>query len=165
MRKLPLRNVLSDHKSELKTIATFIGINPEFGKFLSDDFDENVRIAKEIGERVGHSSNTIFLTPDFGRVLAYYGELSGLPWPTSDSLNIRRLRGTKVPNIKEDFTPENITILYHGKFIKYSPDFFIITAFDELDNQTDLKNFLKSNFPVFAESDDYLIFDLKKMHK
>lgn len=162
MRKLPLRNVLSDHKSELKTMATFMGITPEFSKFLSDDFDEHVRIAKEIGERVEHSSNTIFLTPDFGRVLAYYGELSGLPWPTRESLYERRLRGTKVPNIKEDFTPENIIILFQGKFIKYSPDFFIITAFDEFDRQTDLKDFLKSNFPVFAQSDNYLIFDLRK---
>jgi len=165
MRKLPLRNILSVHKSELKTMAAFVGINPDFGKFLSDDFDENVRIAKEIGERVEHSSNTIFLTPDFGRVLAYYGELSGLPWPTRESLYGRILRGTKVPNIKEDFTPENIAILYQGKFITYSPDFFIITAFDEFDRQTDLKDFLKSNFPVFAQNDDYLIFDLRKMHK
>lgn len=165
MRKLPLRKVLSDHKGELKTMATFVGINPEFSKFLSDDFDENVRIAKEIGELVDHSSNTIFLTPDFGRVLAYHGEFSGLPWPTSESLYERGLRGTKVPNIKEDFTPENIKILYQGKFIKYSPDFFIITAFDELDRQTDLNNFLKSNFPVFVQSDDYLIFDLRKMSK
>jgi hypothetical protein len=165
MRKLPLRNVLSDHKGELKTMAAFVGINPEFSKFLSDDFDENVRIAKEIGELVDHSSNTIFLTPDFGRVLAYHGEFSGLPWPTSESLYERGLRGTRVPNIKEDFMPENITILFQGKFIKYSPDFFIITAFDEFDKQTDLKDFLKSNFPVFARSDDYLIFDLKKMRK
>jgi len=88
-----------------------------------------------------------------------------LPWPTRESLYERILRGTKVPNIKEDFTPENITILYQGKFIKYSPDFFIITAFDEFDRQTDLKDFLKSNFPVFAQNDDYLIFDLRKMHK
>lgn len=165
MRKLPLRNILYDHKTELKTMATFVGINPEFSKFLSDDFDGNVRIAKEIGERVEHSSNTIFLTPDFGRVLAYYGELSGLPWPTRESLYGRRLRGTKIPNIKEDFTPENIAILYQGKSIKYSPDFFIITAFDEFDRQTDLKDFLKANFPVFAQSNDYLIFDLRKMHK
>ncbi|MBI5676324.1 MAG: glycosyltransferase family 39 protein [Nitrospirae bacterium] len=163
--KLPLKNGLSEYKNELKTAAAFIGINPEFGKFVSDDFEKRIEISQEIGERVGHSSSTIFLDPYFGRVIAYYGEFSGLPWPTSESLYERRLRGTKVPDIKEDFTSENITILYQGKFIKYSSDFFIITAFDEFDRQADLKDFLKSHFPVFAQSDEYLIFDLRKMHK
>lgn len=160
--KPSLKKMLSEYKDELKTAAYFIGVPPEFGKFLQDDFKKNVKTAKEIGELVGHSANTIFLDPYFGRVLAYHGEFSGLPWPTAESLYGRRLRGTKVPDIKEDFMPDNITILYQGKFIKYSPDFFIITAFDEFDKQADLKDFLKSNFPVFTQSDDYLVFDLRK---
>lgn len=163
MSKLPLKNILSDYKSGLKTVAAFIGINPGFGKFLGDDFDQKVRIAKEIGEHVRHSNNTIFLTPDFGRVLAYHGEFSGLPWPTSRSLYGRRLRGTKLPSINNDFTAEYITILYQGKFIRYSPDYFVITAFDEFDKQQDLKEMLNSNFPIVAQSDDYLIFDLRTM--
>ncbi len=160
--KLPSKSMLAKYKNEFKIAAAFIGVNPEFAKFFSDDFEERVKIAQEIGEHVGHSANTIFLDPYFGRVLAYYGEFSGSPWPTSESLYERGLIGTRLPDIKDDFTHENITILYHGKFIKYSPDFFIITAFDEFDKQTDLKDFLKANFPIFAQSDDYMIFDMRK---
>jgi len=162
--KSPLKNTLIRYKGDLKTAADFIGIYHEFGKFIQDDFERRVKTAQEIGDHVGHSTNTIFLDPYFGRVLAYHGEFSGLPWPTAESLYERKLRGTRVPNIQEDFMLQNISILYQGKFIKYSPDFFIITAFDELDRQTDLKDFLKSHFPVFAKSDDYLIFDLRVTH-
>lgn len=165
MVKLPLKTLLFEYKDELKTAAAFIGVNPEIGKFFSDNFEKRVKTAQEIGEHVGHSTATIFLDPYFGRVLAYYGEFSGLPWPTTDVFYERKLRGTKMPDVKKDFTHGDITILYQGKFIKYSPDFFIVTAFDEFDRQRDLKDFVEANFPVFAKSNDYLIFDLRKMHK
>jgi hypothetical protein len=163
IQKLRLINVRGEYKSKLRTIATFIGINPEFSKFLRDDFESEVRIAKEIGDYVGHSTNTVFLDSNFGRVLAYYGDFSGLPWPTRESLYERRLRGVQVPDIRKDFTSKHIKILYHGKFITYTPDYFIVTALDEFNKQTDLTDFLNSNFPVLVKSDDYLIFDLRRM--
>ncbi len=161
--KAPLKNMLSDYKSELKTAAIFIGIDPEFNKFLGDDFKDTLRIAKEIGEHVEHSTNTVFLTPHFGRVLAYHGEFSGLPWPTSRSLYGRRLRGVKVPNIKTDFTSENIEILYQGKFIKYTPDYFIVTDFQEYEKQSDLREYLNNNFPILVKKEGYLVFDLRQL--
>lgn len=163
LRPLSVKNIISDYKSGLKTVATLIGFEPEFSKFLKDDFDRTVRMSKEIGEHIGHSTDTIFLDPNFGRVIAYHGEFAGLPWPTKESLYERRLRGTRVPDIKEDFTRDKITILYQGEFIEYRPDFFIITAFDEFERQPDLKDFLNSNFPILAQNDAYLIFDLRKM--
>ena len=163
IRSLPFKTMLTDHKQKLKTAAIFIGINPGFGKFLSGDFDKEIAIAKEIGEYVGHSDNTLFLTPYFGRVIAYHGEFAGLPWPTSDSFYSRRVRGERIPDIKKDFTAEQITLLYKGRFIKYTPDFFIIMAFDEFEKQAELRNVLYSNYPVLVQNDDYLIFDLRKM--
>jgi hypothetical protein len=161
--KESLKYVLSDYKSILQTTANFIGVNPKFHKFLKEDFQKEVRIAKEIGDHVKHSTNTIFLDMDFGRVIAYHGEFAGLPWPTSASLYERRLRGVHVPNIKDDFTSKYILILYQGNFIKYTPDFFIITSFDEFEKQRDLQEFLNSNYPILVRNDDYLIYDLRKM--
>jgi hypothetical protein len=154
------RNIYSHYKNALKTAATVIGVNPSFSRFLFDDFEEDVRIAREIGEHVKHSANTVILSPHFGRVLAYHGEFSGLPWPTNRSLYGRKLRGTKLPNIKEDFSNHRVSILYQGKIIKYTPDYFIITAFDELMKQKDLKDYLYLHYSVYRKSDDYLIFDL-----
>jgi 4-amino-4-deoxy-L-arabinose transferase-like glycosyltransferase len=163
LSKLPVKNILSDYKSGFITAAAFIGVATEFSQFLSDDFDKEVRIAEEIGEFVGHSTNTIFLDPFYGRVLAYYGEFAGLPWPTSESLYGRAIRGARGPNIEEDFRLKRIVLLYQGKFITYTPDYFIVTAFEEFNKQTSLKDFLNANFPLLTKSDEYLIYDLRKM--
>ena len=165
IRSLPVKTMFAGHKQKLKTAAIFIGVNPEFGKFLSGDVEIDINMAKEIGEHVGHSPNTLILTPYFGRVIAYHGEFAGLPWPTSDSLYERSVSGARVPDIEKDFTPEHITLLYKGRLIKYTPDFFIITAFEEFKKQFDLRKVLYENYPVLVQNDDYLIFDLRKMSK
>ena len=112
---------------------------------------------------MGHSPNNLFLTHNFGRAIAYNGEFSGLSWPTRFSLRDRRERGL-IPLEKEElFNPRYLTIRTHGKYIKYTPDFFIITEFREFEEQVDLREFLMTNFPVIARSEDYIIFDLRKM--
>jgi 4-amino-4-deoxy-L-arabinose transferase-like glycosyltransferase len=42
---------------------------------------ESEKIAQEIGEIVGHSTDTVYLAPYYGMPLEYYGELSGTYWP------------------------------------------------------------------------------------
>ena len=161
--KAQIRIILMEHKKELKLIGAVTGINPEFKAFITGNYERELRTAKEIGEHVGHSTNTLFLTPHFGRVLTYFGELSGLPWPTSRSLYGRKLRGTRIPDINKDFNPEYVMIGYHGKYIKYTPDYFIVTDFLEYEKQSVLKDYLTNNFPLLVKSEEYLIFDMRKM--
>jgi hypothetical protein len=151
------------NRSYLKYLGYVVGINPQFYKFVIEDFEKELKIAEEIGEIVNHNTNTLFLTSDFGRSLTYHGELSGLPWPTSVSFQERRDRGIKSPPKEELFNRRYFTIRAHAKFIRYTPDFFIITDFEEFKRQPDLKKFLTANFPIIAQNDDYLIFDLRKM--
>ncbi len=165
MLRLNLGEFFNENKDALKTATNFIGINTQFKKYLIGDFEREVEMAKEIGEIVGHSTNNLFLTHNFGRVIAYNGEFSGLSWPTSFSLRDRRERGL-VPLEKEElFNPRYLTIRTHGKYIKYTPDFFIITEFSEFEEQVDLREFLNTNFPVIAQTEDYIIFDLRKMSR
>ncbi len=158
-----LGKILSEYKGEIKFAGTVVGINPEFKEFIAGNYENEVRIAKEIGEYVRHGPNTVILAHDFGRVLAYHGELSGLPWPTTLSLHERKLRGTRLPNIHEDFTPKYINIGYQGKYIKYTPDYFIVTDFSEFKKQSDLREHLNRNFPLIIKNESYLIYDLRKM--
>ena len=150
-------------KYNLKIIADLIGINNDFKKFIVGSFEREIQIAYEIGNIVGHSTNTVILSPYFGRAIAYEGELSGLPWPIQSSLRERKERGLKPLKKDELFNTEYLTIRTHGKYIKYTPDFFIITAFEEFEKQKDLKGFLNTNYPIIAQSEDYIIFDLRKM--
>lgn len=163
MTKLNLGEFVTKNKDKLKIASNFVGVNLQFKNFIAGDFEREVQMAKEIGEIVGHSTNTVFLTHNFGRTIAYNGELSGLPWPTSFSLMERRERGLRQLTKEELYNPEYLTIRTHGKYIKYTPDYFIITDFSELNKQPDLKRFLNTNFPVIAQSEGYIIFDLRKM--
>lgn len=154
---------LSEYKDRITMLGAIIGVNPEFYKFLTDDFKKEVKIANEIGVIVDHSTNTLFLTPDYGRALAYHGELSGLPWPTSISFRDRKETGIPLPDKEELYNTHYLTVMTHGKYIKYTPDLFIITSFEEFQKQTDLKNYLYTNFPVLVQNNNFLIFDLRKM--
>jgi hypothetical protein len=163
MARMNLEEFYTENKDKLKIVSNFIGVNPQFKNFIVGDFERDVQMAKEIGEIVGHSTNNLFLTHDFGRVIAYNGEFSGLSWPTRFSLRDRREKGLKPLSKDELFNPGYLTIRTHGKYIKYTPDFFIITEFSEFEEQVDLREFLSNNFPVIARSEDYIIFDLRKM--
>lgn len=165
---------LRDYKNYIKPVGAVIGVHPDFYKFITSDFEKEVRAAREIGEIVGHSTSTVFLTSDYGRSLAYHGKLSGLPWPISISMRDRKEMGTPIPDRKELFNPRYLMIrtykskLFKGKqiyeeYIRYTPDYFIVTDFEEFEKQPDLKDFLYNNFPVISKSEDYLIFDLRKM--
>ncbi|MBI4698020.1 MAG: hypothetical protein HY758_03685 [Nitrospirae bacterium] len=112
---------------------------------------------------MNHNINNLFLTSDFGRSLTYHGELAGLPWPTSVSLAEREDMGIITPGKDELYNGRYFTIRTHAKLIRYIPDYFIITDFEELERQPDLKKFLNANYPVLAKSDDFMIFDLNKM--
>lgn len=152
-----------DLKGFNKYMAYLTGANPYIYSFFKESYDKKIEMYKEIGKIVEHSRETIFLTSDFGRSLTYHGELSGLPWPTSLSLREREKVNIPIPDRGELFNINYLTIRTHGKYIKYKPDYFIITELEEFKRQQDLMDFLNSNFPLIAKKDEYLIYDLRKM--
>ncbi len=163
-----------DYKRYLRPLGAVLGINPEFYHFLTRNYKKETMIMRKIGVIVNHSTNNVFLTSDFGRSLTYHGELSGVPWPTKFSMQSRKEMGVPIPDKEELFNSRYLTIRTHksklfdtikthGDYIQYTPDYFIITSFNEFNMQPDLKDFLYKNFPVIAQSEGYLIFDLRKM--
>lgn len=160
-----LKNILGNHKNELKTGAAVIGVTPNFKDFLTGSYEKEILVAEEIGDYVRHSTKNVFLTPDFGRILAYYGKFAGLPWPTSQSFYARKVRGERGSDIEKDFASDHMIIGYQGKFIEYTPDYFIITDFLEFEIQSDLREHLTENFPILVKNKDYIIFDMRKMSK
>jgi hypothetical protein len=152
-----------DSNNYSKTFGYVLGINPQFYRFIKENYERELILVQEIGGIVNHSRNTVFLTSDFGRFLTYHGELSGIPWPTTVSFQERKDRGIRVAKGEELFNGRYFTLRTHAKFIRYTPDFFIITDFKEFEKQPDLKEFLYANYPVIANNDDYIIFDLRGM--
>jgi 4-amino-4-deoxy-L-arabinose transferase-like glycosyltransferase len=116
------------------------------------DFSREVRIAREIGNSVGHSTHTLLLAPFGGRPLRYHGDFSGESWPTQGDMRAERLVGVSSQTVAERF---------HSFMAREPFEFFVVTDFSQLAEQSDLHEFLRDGFPILVESESYLIFDLR----
>jgi hypothetical protein len=122
-------------------------------QMFNPDFEREVRLAKQIGEVVGHSTRTILLTQFYMSPFKYYAEVSGTYWPSQGDFRASAMRGERIPTAEERFNTQ---------YLKDDPQYFIVTDYRELQMQTDLRDFLVQNFPVLARNPNYLIFDLRK---
>ena len=162
-----LRDKLTDNKSIIRSAGLFIGVNPQFNEFLRNNFEENVKIAEEIGSIVNHNKNLLFLSDLYGRFLTYYGFMSGLPWYNSDSIRELSERGISHPTSSAQFNNCFLNVRTNKrtktKYLQYQPDFIVITDFEEFQRQADFRIFLKETFPVYANSENYIIYDTRSM--
>ena len=118
-------------------------------QILNLDYRNEPSFWSEIGDKLGHGSGVIGLTQDYGYRLAYWGWQGSTAWFTSDDIGLRYLAGQDV-NVMENFTEDTA-----GK------RYFVVTMFGELDNQPVVKDLLYTHYPVFAQTDEYVIFDLQ----
>lgn len=91
----------------------------------------------------------VSITPDYGYRLAYWGWKQSLNWLSVGDFNLRALAGNEVDQ---------------GALFLQAIDnreLFLVTDFNELDRQPDVKQFLSENFPIFEEGEGYLIYDLR----
>jgi hypothetical protein len=121
-------------------------------RLVSPGSQRLVNAEEQIGKQVDHNTDTVFLASDYGVSLEYHGLMSGYPWPLESDLEWERLTGSPSPNANARF---------NTWFASRSPQYFIILDMQEFDQQPDLKAFLSERFPVRAQTDDYLIFDLR----
>jgi hypothetical protein len=131
-------------------LALVLSIAVARPRLVSADADHKVRIQRDIGELVNHSTKTIFLSNDYGVPLEYQGLLSGSSWPLQWDLEWERLAGVSILNAEARF---------QAWFSRYSPEYFIVEDLQEFERQPDLKRFL-SKFPIVSQKNDYLIFKL-----
>ncbi|MBL7049770.1 MAG: glycosyltransferase family 39 protein [Nitrospira sp.] len=158
-----MKEILQENKNIILNIAAVGGINPQFNEFITNKYEDDVRMAEKIGDLVGHNKKNLMLTEYYGRFLTYYGFISGLPWFDDDSLSEMRKRGVAKMSAEDIFTPCHIVVRTHKKtktrYLEYQPDYFIITNFEEFERQPDLKKYLNDNFPIFDKQEKYLIYD------
>jgi hypothetical protein len=103
----------------------------------------------ELGEKLGRSSAVIGLTQDYGNRLAYWGWKVTDQWPTTGDQNLRELAG-KAKTFDEIFADR-----IEGK------DYFVVTNFNQFNNQPELKERLFDTYTILEENPGYIIFDLK----
>ena len=113
----------------------------------SVDYRPQAAMWAEIGDKLGHGNGVVALTQDYGQRLNYWGWQNAEIWPNSGDIDYHELRGS--------------TFNSSANFAKVTRDkqYFLVTDFDELNRQADLKKSL-SAFPVYAQGDGYIIYNL-----
>jgi hypothetical protein len=119
---------------------------------VQQDFHNEPAYWQEIGEILGHDSSVVALAHDYGNRLAYWGWITPRVWLPSGHLeNYRQLRGGAPIEVQKWFAD-----------LTGNKDYFLVTLVGQLDKQPELNEILYDNFPIYAEGDGYIIFDLQK---
>jgi hypothetical protein len=134
-------------------LAMVLALGVSGTELTRQDFQDQVAIYEEIGEAVHHSTNTVYLTEDYGYPLEYYGWLHGRWWPSVSYESAYGLPGLSDVDAEDRFLAE-----YAGS----SPEYFIVTNLQEFEEQADLRSFLTESFSIAAQTEDYLVFDLRR---
>lgn len=114
---------------------------------IAEDFRHEPSFWNEVGEVIPSDGNVIALTHDYGYRLMMYGWRKVSMWPLTTGLSEAR---NPDKNNAEKFAE-----LTDGM------DYFLVTAFGQLDKQPDLKEILKQ-YPIAVEGDGYVLYDLRK---
>lgn len=115
----------------------------------SVDYRPEAQMWAEISQKVD-GYNLAGLTQDYGSRMAYWGWRNITSWPTYGDLIYRdTLRGAQ-RDFEEQFAN-----------IASKKDLFVVTDFNDLNRQPFLKGKL-DEYPIFAESAGYVIYDLRE---
>jgi hypothetical protein len=109
---------------------------------------EDPGTARRIGEIVGHSPHTVFVSRYYGVPLEYYGEFGGAPWPVRLDESFYGQPGARELSVQERIDG-----------LGFTPEFFVITYFDLFQRKhQDLEIYLESACSTRLETNDYLIY-------
>lgn len=117
-------------------------------EFSRDNYRGEPAYWQEIASHLPTDGKIIALTQDYGYRLMYYGWRKVTLWPTRGDRTLSSLRGSD-----KEFEA------YFTKRIE-GKEYFLITSFNQLDDQPDLKQTLRERFPLIAQGNGYLIYDL-----
>jgi hypothetical protein len=117
---------------------------------LGVDYRDEPPFWQRIGTAIPTDGETIGLVQSYGNLLTYYGWRRVELWPITGELYLAGLRG----NTQQDF----VTFFLDRTA---GMDYFLVTTFNQLDQQPLLADHLSASFSVFAQGDGYIIYDLR----
>ncbi len=114
---------------------------------VAEDFHHEPVFWSSVAEVTPLDGNVMALTHDYGYRLMLYGWRKVSLWPLTTGLSEAR---NPDKNDAEQFAE-----------LTEDMDYFLVTAFGQLDKQPGLKKILDT-YPIAAEGDGYVLYDLKK---
>ncbi|GAB1469253.1 hypothetical protein MASR2M66_01290 [Chloroflexota bacterium] len=114
---------------------------------VAESFRHEPAFWNEVGGVFPADAKVIALTQDYGYRLMLYGWRKVDLWPLATGLS-----ATRNPDKDNAARFDELT---NGK------DYFLVTAFGQLDKQPDLKKILET-YPIEIEGEGYILYDLRK---
>lgn len=115
---------------------------------LAKNFRDEPGYWQEVASAIPVDGSVVALTQDYGYRLMYFGQRRVKLWPSVEEQGLAALRG-KESNFADAF----------ARFTE-GRDYFVVTAMGQWNRQPELRTYLTENYPLIAEGDGYLIFDL-----
>jgi len=114
---------------------------------VAEDFHHQPQVWMEIGKSIPENAKVTALTQDYGLRLMLFGWRKVSLWPLSTER-------AELRNEDRDLT---------GRFteITEGDDFFLVTAFNQLEKQPELEKILEE-YPVAAEGEGFVLYDLRQ---
>lgn len=113
---------------------------------VAEDFRHEPVFWKGVGEAIPADADVIALTQDYGYRLMFFGWRKVDLWRLNTGLSEVRGGGQDTGDFADEID---------GK------DYFLVTAFNQLEKQPDLKKILEQ-YPIAAQGDGYVLYDLRK---
>ena len=115
---------------------------------VNNDYHNEPKFWQQIGDKLGHQDNVVALAQDYDYRLAYWGWQPSTAWFTSADLGVRYLAG------------QDVDILSNFQHDTAKKKYFLVTLFSEFDAQPQIKDLLEKNYPVYVQTNEYIIYDL-----
>lgn len=122
---------------------------------LARNYREEIKGWIKMGQELPEYARMIGITHDYNTRLKYYGWSDVAQWPHISDYEMRILAGG-------NYDPEDESIVNDFMWRTDGFDYFVVTAFGELDAQIMLKSILYENYPS-TSGDGYIFFDLRKL--
>jgi 4-amino-4-deoxy-L-arabinose transferase-like glycosyltransferase len=113
---------------------------------VAENFRNDPIFWQQVGQAIPENAKVIALTQDFGYDVMYYGWRRVTVWPLASGL--AEVRGNSI-NAEKTFAD-----MAAGK------DYFLVTSFNQLDKQPDLKKIL-AGYPIAAQGEGFVLYDLR----
>jgi hypothetical protein len=134
-------------------VVVCLALEPVIWQRGDPRFKQAVQLREKIGEVIGHSTKTLVLDRDNGKILEYHGEVSGDWWPSRAHFRLFELQGK--PKLS---AAQRLDAMIE----EHKPELFVVVAMAEYRAQKDLQNVLTKRYPVLHKTDQYIVFDLTK---
>jgi hypothetical protein len=116
---------------------------------IDSDYHNEPPYWQKLGEKIGHSTQIVALTHDYGYRLSLWGFIKPKLWDTQGDEVVQRLSGTTEEPFAQKFSD-----------ITKGNDYFLVTLINDFNSQKDLHDYLYAHYP-YTQGDGYLLFDLK----